>query len=91
MGAKATPGSANIWTGARIGKVSTWVTILLAFYFGELAVGPDEYWWSWAAAGIAFIFASVSVYLIFRGVGFANFIDFLTIPSEERKRRKKGL
>ena len=91
MGGKATPESTNIWTSARIGKVSTWVTILLAFYFGELVVGPDEYWWSWAAVGFAFILASVSVSLIFRGDGFACFIDFLTIPSEERKRRKKGV
>lgn len=72
------------WTGERIGKLSILVSLFVAYYILGLQASPGEMWLAYVFAPVAFLMAMLSVYLLFKGDGWAHFIDWLTGSSGDK-------
>ncbi len=75
------------WTLERVGKLSIWVTVYLAYYFFMITSFPDlrvEWWWGYLSAGIALLMATLTLRVLFRVIGVSqmliDLIDWATEP-----------
>jgi hypothetical protein len=85
---------AKEWNEERIGKLSIWISIYLAYYFFLIgAPGSHDWWWQYLSAGVSLVMATLTLRLFFRVIAVHDFIialiDWASSPHSFAPTEKK--